>query len=53
MVYKGAMDNSSIEKNVKTNFLEPALEAALKGERPAVTETTGRGCKIRYLRTKD
>ena len=53
LVYKGAMDNSSIIKNVKTNYLDPAVDAALKGERPAVQETLGRGCAVRYLRKKD
>jgi peroxiredoxin len=53
LVYKGAMDNTSIEKNVKMNYLEPAVEAALKGEKPAVEETTGRGCKIRYVRKNE
>jgi len=53
LVYKGMMDNTIIEKNVKTNYLEPAVEAALKGQRPTVQETIGRGCKIRYVRKKD
>lgn len=53
LVYKGAMDDRNSEKLAKINYLEPAVAAALKGERPAVNETLGRGCKIRYLRKKD
>jgi peroxiredoxin len=53
LVYKGAMDDTSIEKNVKMNYLEPAVEAALKGERPAVEATTPLGCRIRWERKRD
>jgi hypothetical protein len=44
------MDDTSIEKNVKVDYLGPAVEAALKGERPSVAEIQARGCRIRYLR---
>ncbi len=52
LVYRGAMDNTSIAENVKVNYLDPAVAAALKGERPKVEETTARGCRIRYGRKK-
>ena len=50
LVYKGAMDDTSIEKNVKVNYLDAAVEAALKGERPAVEEMRARA--IRYDRKR-
>jgi peroxiredoxin len=53
LVYHGAMDNTSVEKNVKINYLEPAVESALKGEKPVVEEMAAKGCKIRYVRKKD
>jgi peroxiredoxin len=53
IVYMGAMDDRSLEKDVKENFLEPAVAAALKGEKAKVAETLGRGCLIRYVRKRE
>jgi peroxiredoxin len=53
ITFMGAMDDRVMEKEVKTNYLEPAVEAALKGEKAKVTETLGRGCMIRYLRERE
>jgi peroxiredoxin len=47
IVYKGAMDDKTKADEVKVNYLEPAVEAALKGEKPTTTETLPRGCLIR------
>jgi peroxiredoxin len=52
LVYKGAMDDTSIEKNVKMNYLDPAVDAALKGMRPEIEEVRARGCAIRYERKR-
>ncbi len=52
LVYRGAMDNTSNAANVKENYLEPAVTAALKGERPKIDETIPRGCRIRFLRKR-
>jgi peroxiredoxin len=52
LVYMGGMDDNSDEQAVKERYLEPALLAALKGEKPAVTETVARGCRIRYARER-
>jgi hypothetical protein len=49
----GAMDDTSNEKEAKENFLEPAVAAALKGEKAAKGETLARGCMIRFKRTRD
>jgi peroxiredoxin len=48
IVYMGAMDDS--QPNPKVNYLEAAVEATLKGEKPAKSETRGRGCSVQYQR---
>ena len=53
VVYMGAMDDRNDAKLAKENFLEPAIDAALKGERPAKGETLARGCLIRWKRVRD
>jgi peroxiredoxin len=50
IVYMGAMDDSNLEKAARTNYLEMAVEATLKGEMPAVTETMPRGCVVKYAK---
>lgn len=52
LVYMGAMDDSTDPKLVKQNFVEAAIVAAQKGEKPAVTETLARGCRVRYVRER-
>lgn len=52
VVYLGAMDDRNNPEQVKVNFLEPAVQAALAGKMPETKETLGRGCKIRFLRVK-
>ena len=46
VVYMGAMDDS--QGKPKVSYLEPAIEAALKGDKPAKTETRARGCGVQY-----
>jgi peroxiredoxin len=48
VVYMGGMDDAANPKNVTTNYLVPAVQAALKGSIPAVSETAARGCTILY-----
>jgi len=48
IVYMGAMDNNDDAERASVNYLEPALRAVLKGERPEVAETRPRGCSIFY-----
>lgn len=48
IVYMGAMDDANGAKNVKTNYLEAAVEATLKGEPIKIAETAGRGCSVKY-----
>jgi peroxiredoxin len=52
VVYMGGMDDNSNVANVTTNYLDPAVAAALKGEKPATVETVARGCTIRYERER-
>ncbi len=51
VVYMGAMDDNMVPSEVKTQYLLPAVEAALKGMAPATSETHGFGCSIQYERT--
>lgn len=52
LIYMGAMDDSTDPAAVKLKYVEAAIAAALKGERPAVTETLARGCRVRYVRDR-
>ncbi len=52
VVYMGGMDDSSNVDTVKTNYLEPAVVAALAGGRPAMTEAPAIGCRVRYARQR-
>lgn len=52
VVYMGALDDRNKAENAKVNYLEPAVLAALKGEKLEKGETLGRGCLIRYLKEK-
>jgi len=53
VVYMGAMDDNSNPAKVTASYLELAVEAALAGERPTITETSAAaGCRIRYARRR-
>ncbi len=52
IVYMGGMDDNSKASEVKTNYLEPAIQAAMQGEKPATQETVAIGCRIRYARQR-
>lgn len=52
IVYMGAMDDSTKEADVKTRYVEDAIEATLNGKPIAVTETPPVGCAIRYARER-
>ena len=53
VVYMGAMDDKSNEAEAKANYLEPAVEAALKSGKAGKGETIARGCMIRYKVVRD
>jgi len=48
LVYWGALDDA--QNNPKVNHLNPAVDAALKGETPTMAKTRARGCGIKYER---
>lgn len=50
IVYMGSLDDSPDGKNVSEPHVIRAIEAALAGEKPAVTETVPIGCRIRFER---
>lgn len=52
--YMGAMDDSTMnESKVTKTYLRDAVDAVLKGEKPAVEETKAVGCGIGYSKSKD
>ncbi|MFO0946929.1 MAG: thioredoxin family protein [Planctomycetota bacterium] len=52
VVYMGGMDDDSNPEKVKTNYLVPAVEAALAGKKPEIAETLARGCMVRYAKER-
>lgn len=48
VVYMGAMDDHQQPEKVKKRYLEPALDALLKGDKPVRAETAAHGCSIEY-----
>jgi peroxiredoxin len=50
IVYMGMLDDSIRAAKVTANYLAPAVDAALKGKKPAVAETRPLGCAIEYKR---
>ncbi len=52
IVFMGGMDDNSNPSMAKINYLEPAVAAALKGDKPENTETVAFGCLIRYARER-
>jgi len=53
IAYMGAFDDKTNLPDVKEKYLEPAIEALLKGEKPVKEETAARGCMIRWKRIRD
>lgn len=49
VVYMGAFDDNTDATKVTKHYVDDAIQATLKGERPAVVETVPIGCSIRYL----
>jgi peroxiredoxin len=52
VVYMGAFDDSPDGRAVSKRYVESAVEAALRGEKPQLTETVPIGCRVRYERTR-
>lgn len=49
VVFMGGMDDNSDADIVKHHYLEDAVQATLKGEKPATAETVSIGCRVRYV----
>lgn len=52
VAYMGAFDDQTDPAAVKEHYVANAINAVLKGEQPAVTETIARGCRVRYARDR-
>jgi peroxiredoxin len=52
LVYTGALDDATDPAQAKTNYLQPAIDAALAGKSPEVTSIPPRGCLIRFARER-
>ena len=52
VAYMGALDDSPEGREVKTRYVEQAIDATLAGKEVAVGETIPIGCSIRYERTR-
>ncbi|HKB04173.1 MAG TPA: thioredoxin family protein [Gemmataceae bacterium] len=53
VVYMGAMDDKTKADAVTERYLERAVDAAIKGDKPGKCETIAHGCLIRYKRSRD
>jgi peroxiredoxin len=49
IAFMGGMDDNNDPRQVKANYLDPAVAAVLAGEKPEVQEAQARGCMIRYV----
>jgi peroxiredoxin len=52
VVYMGGMDDNSDVAMVKHHYLTDAVEAALAGKSPEVTEAPAIGCRVRHARER-
>ncbi len=52
VIYMGALDDKGPPAQPTANFVDDALQAALRGELPKTTETLARGCRIRSPKKK-
>lgn len=48
LVYHGAVDDNRDEEDVETHYLRDALDAALAGRAPLVSETPAVGCTVKW-----
>jgi peroxiredoxin len=50
LIYHGAIDNDRSGKNITSNYLSDALQAALSGKEIAVTKANAFGCTIKRVK---
>jgi peroxiredoxin len=48
LLYHGAVDDNREESQVTTHYLRDAIEAALAGETPPITDTQPVGCTVKW-----
>ncbi|TWT43586.1 thiol-disulfide oxidoreductase [Thalassoglobus neptunius] len=53
IVYMGAFDDDTNAEQASKHYVNNAIEAALKGDRPEVVETVPIGCSIRFLSERE
>jgi peroxiredoxin len=53
VAYMGAMDDKTKADDVKEKYLEAAVDAVLRGDKPPKGETIVHGCLIRIKRVRD
>ena len=53
VAYMGAMDDRTKADAVTERYLERAVDAVLRGDKPGKGETIAHGCLIRYKRSRD
>jgi peroxiredoxin len=52
IAYMGGMDDNSNPREVKVNYLDPAVAAVLGGAKPEKLEAPAPGCMIRYANNR-
>ena len=52
IAYMGAMDDKDPPASAKKHYLDDAVDALLSAQKPVVTETNPRGCKIRWTKKR-
>jgi peroxiredoxin len=52
VVYMGALDDKTKAEEATVNYVAQALDAVLKGAKPATGETLARGCRVRFERKR-
>ena len=52
ITYMGSLDDDPTAKDIKTKYVEQALDATLSNGKPAVAETVAIGCRVRYERER-
>lgn len=52
VIYMGSMDDSPDGKSITRRYVAEAIDAALQGDAPEITETVPIGCQIRYAKKR-
>lgn len=52
IAYMGALDDNADAAKARVNYIDAAIDALGKGEKPAIAETPAVGCLVRYVRQR-